>query len=598
MFQEIPKEKPETPILDLINSPKDLENFTPHELKKLANEIRAFLLHTIGKTGGHLGAGLGVVELTISLLKVFDLQKDKIIWDVGHQSYPYKILTGRKDFMHLLRKPDGIAPFPNMQESRYDHFGTGHSSTSISAALGLRLANPRDKGGRNIISVIGDGALTAGMAFEALNHAASLQSDLLVILNDNAMSISKNVGGITNYLPSPPSDVNRQNDLHKTSANSPKNFFTQMGFKYTGPIDGHNIPDLLNALDLEKKDVGPRILHIKTVKGKGYKPSEIDPTRSHAISKIEPKSTKIGKTWSSVFGEWLCDKAASHAKIVAITPAMKEGSGLSEFSEKFPKRFFDVGIAEQHAVTFAAGMAAGGLFPVVAIYSTFLQRAFDQVIHDVAIQKLKVMFVADRAGLVEDGPTHSGVFDISFSRIVPNMIVMVPSSESTLKEMLDLGYSHDGPSIVRYPRGVPENKGKEARVELGKGVLLKEGKRVAILNFGALMSEARGAATLENYSVADMRFVKPIDQELIKKLASTHELLVTLEENTVLGGAGSAVLEVISSNGIKIKTMSIAIPDSFIQQDSPNKMREVSGLTRDQILGAIGSKLTEISNPC
>ena len=392
--------------------------------------------------------------------------------------------------------------------------------------------------------------------------------------------------------------MSRENDLRKTSANLPKNFFTEMGFKYRGPIDGHNIPNLLNALDLEKKDVGPRILHIKTVKGKGYKPSENDPTRSHAISKIEPRNTKPGKTWSHIFGEWLCSKAASHLEIVAITPAMKEGSGLSKFEEKFPKRFFDVGIADQHAVTFAAGLAAGGLFPVVAIYSTFLQRAFDQVIHDVAIQELKVMFVADRAGLVEDGPTHSGVFDISFSRIVPNMIVMVPSSESTLREMLDLGHAHDGPSIVRYPRGVPEKKRTEEKVELGKGVLLTEGKRVAILNFGALINEAREAATLENYSVADMRFVKPIDEELIKKLSSTHELLVTLEENTVLGGAGSAVLEVISSNGIKTKTLSIAIPDSFIQQDSPDKMKETSGLTRDQILGAIKGKLTEVSNPC
>ena len=598
MFQEIPKEKPQTPILDLISSPENLQQLPPHELKTLANEIRAFLLYTIGKTGGHLGAGLGVIELTISLLKVFNPEKDKIIWDVGHQSYPYKILTGRKDSMHLLRKPDGIAPFPNIQESRYDHFGTGHSSTSISAALGLRLASRKDKGESNIITVIGDGALTAGQAFEALNHVASLQSDLLIIINDNAMSISESVGGVTNYLPSAANDAIRKNDWRATSANSPKNFFTEMGFKYRGPIDGHNIPELLNALDSEKSDKGPRILHIKTVKGKGYKPSEIDPTRSHAISKIEPKSTKTGKTWSHIFGEWLCHKATKHPEIVAITPAMKEGSGLNEFSEKFPRRFFDVGIAEQHAVTFAAGLALGGRFPVVAIYSTFLQRAFDQVIHDVAIQKLKVMFVADRAGLVEDGPTHSGVFDISFSRIIPNMIVMVPSSESTLKEMLDLGFSHEGPSIVRYPRGIPENKKKEAKVELGKGALIRKGKRVAILNFGALINEAEEAANLENYSLADMRFAKPVDQELIKKLSSTHELLVTLEENTFLGGAGSAVLEVISSNEIKAKMLSIAIPDSFIQQDSPKKMREVSGLTRDQILGTIRNKLDEISNLC
>ena len=598
MFQEIPKEKPQTPILDLISSPENLQQLPPHELKTLANEIRAFLLYTIGKTGGHLGAGLGVIELTISLLKVFNPEKDKIIWDVGHQSYPYKILTGRKDSMHLLRKPDGIAPFPNIQESRYDHFGTGHSSTSISAALGLRLASLKDKGESNIITVIGDGALTAGQAFEALNHVASLQSDLLIIINDNAMSISESVGGVTNYLPSAANDATRKNDWRATSANSPKNFFTEMGFKYRGPIDGHNIPDLLNALDSEKSDKGPRILHIKTVKGKGYKPSEIDPTRSHAISKIEPKSTKTGKTWSHIFGEWLCHKASKHPEIVAITPAMKEGSGLNEFSEKFPKRFFDVGIAEQHAVTFAAGLALGGRFPVVAIYSTFLQRAFDQVIHDVAIQKLKVMFVADRAGLVEDGPTHSGVFDISFSRIIPNMIVMVPSSESTLKEMLDLGFSHEGPSIVRYPRGVPENKNKEAKVELGKGALIRKGKRVAILNFGALINEAEEAANLENYSLADMRFAKPVDQELIKKLSSTHELLVTLEENTFLGGAGSAVLEVISSNEIKAKMLSIAIPDSFIQQDSPKKMREASGLTRDQILRTIRNKLDAISNLC
>tara|TARA_Y100001935_G_C17265080_1_gene488686 strand:- start:241 stop:1479 length:1239 start_codon:yes stop_codon:yes gene_type:complete len=412
------------------------------------------------------------------------------------------------------------------------------------------------------------------------------------------MSISESVGGVTNYLPSAANDATRKNDWRATSANSPKNFFTEMGFKYRGPIDGHNIPDLLNALDSEKSDKGPRILHIKTVKGKGYKPSEIDPTRSHAISKIEPKSTKTGKTWSHIFGEWLCHKATKHPEIVAITPAMKEGSGLNEFSEKFPRRFFDVGIAEQHAVTFAAGLALGGRFPVVAIYSTFLQRAFDQVIHDVAIQKLKVMFVADRAGLVEDGPTHSGVFDISFSRIIPNMIVMVPSSESTLKEMLDLGFSHEGPSIVRYPRGVPENKNKEAKVELGKGALIRKGKRVAILNFGALINEAEEAANLENYSLADMRFAKPVDQELIKKLSSTHELLVTLEENTFLGGAGSAVLEVISSNEIKAKMLSIAIPDSFIQQDSPKKMREASGLTRDQILRTIRNKLNAISNLC
>ena len=598
MFQEIPKKKPQTPVLDLINSPRDIQTLSPSELETLANEIRGFLLYTIGKTGGHLGAGLGVVELTISLLKVFNLEKDKIVWDVGHQSYPYKILTGRKDYMHLLRKPNGIAPFPSIEESRYDSFGTGHSSTSISAALGLRLATSKDTEENSIISVIGDGALTAGIAFEALNHAAALKRNLLIIVNDNAMSISKNVGGITNYLPDKPIASGQDNDWSKKSENFSKNFFTEMGFKYKGPIDGHNILELLNALESERSDTGPRILHVKTVKGKGYKPSELDPTRSHAISKIEPKDAKAGKTWSHIFGEWLCSKASTCPEIVGITPAMKEGSGLSEFAEKFPKRFFDVGIAEQHAVTFAAGLAAGGLLPVVAIYSTFLQRAFDQLIHDVAIQNLKVMFVADRAGLVEDGPTHSGVFDISFSRIVPNIIVMVPSSESTLTEMLDLGYSHDGPSIVRYPRGVPENKSKEAKVELGKGALLIEGKKVAILNFGALINEAREAANLENYSLADMRFVKPVDQELIKKLSSTHDLLVTLEENTLLGGAGSAVLEVISSNEIETKTMSIAIPDSFIQQDSPNKMREASGLTRDQILGAIRSKLTEVSNLC
>ena len=592
MFQEIPREKPQTFLLDLINSPQDLERLTLNELEKLADEIRGFLLYTIGQTGGHLGAGLGVVELTISLLKVFNVETDKIIWDVGHQSYPYKILTGRKDSMHLLRKPHGIAPFPSIEESRYDHFGTGHSSTSISAALGLRLAQPKNTEGNNIISVIGDGALTAGLAFEALNHAASLQSNLLVIINDNAMSISKNVGGITNYLPNTPLEAGQKNGLDKKSNNLAKNFFTEMGFKYKGPIDGHNIPELLNALEFEKSDAGPRILHVKTVKGKGYKPSEQDPTRSHAISKIEPKVTEAGKTWSHIFGEWLCRKAKVYPEIVGITPAMKEGSGLSGFAKQFPKRFFDVGIAEQHAVTFAAGLAAGGLFPVVAIYSTFLQRAFDQLIHDVAVQNLKVMFVADRAGLVEDGPTHSGVFDISFSRIIPNIIIMVPSSESALIGMLDLGCAYDGPSLVRYPRGAPQNKNKEEKVELGKGLLLLEGERVAILNFGALINEAREAAELENYSLADMRFVKPIDQELIKELSLTHELLVTLEENTQVGGAGSAVLEVLSSNDIRTKALTIGIPDSFIQQDSPSKMREASSLTKAQIIRAIKKKLT------
>ena len=590
MFQEIPREKPPTPCLDLISVPNDLDRLSTKELEKLAYELRRFLLYTIGKTGGHLGAGLGVVELTISLLKVFDLERDKIIWDVGHQSYPYKILTGRKDKMHMLRKPNGLAPFPSIEESKYDNFGTGHSSTSISAALGLRLAEPKNREKNNIISVIGDGALTAGLAFEALNHVASLQSNLLIIINDNAMSISKNVGGITNYLPNTPIAPNQENDLNRKSDDSQKNFFTEMGFKYKGPIDGHNIPELLDALEFEKNDTGPRILHVKTVKGRGYKPSELDPTKSHAISKIEPKDAKPGKTWSHVFGEWLCSKASTYPEIVAITPAMKEGSGLTEFAEKFPKRFFDVGIAEQHAVTFAAGLAAGGLFPVLAIYSTFLQRAFDQLIHDVAIQNLKVMFVVDRAGLVEDGPTHSGVFDISFSRIIPNMIIMVPSSRQTLREMLNLGCDYKGPSLVRYPRGVPEKVGSGGKVELGKGVLLLEGERVAILNFGALINEARGAAELENYSLADMRFVKPIDQELIKELSLTHELLVILEENTQVGGAGSAVLEVISSNDISVKTLSIGVPDNFIQQDSPSKMRETSSLTIDQIVKRIQEK--------
>ena len=475
--------------------------------------------------------------------------------------------------------------------SRYDSFGTGHSSTSISAALGLRLATSKDTEENSIISVIGDGALTAGIAFEALNHAATLKTNLLIIINDNAMSISKNVGGITNYLPEKPIAPGQDNDWNKKSENFSKNFFTEMGFKYKGPIDGHNILELLNALESEKSDSGPRILHVKTVKGKGYKPSELDPTRSHAISKIEPKDAKAGKTWSNIFGEWLCSKASTCPEIVGITPAMKEGSGLSEFAEKFPKRFFDVGIAEQHAVTFAAGLAAGGLLPVVAIYSTFLQRAFDQLIHDVAIQNLSVLFAIDRAGVVgPDGKTHAGSYDLSYLRCIPNLVVMAPSDENETHLMLNTGYDYAGPAAVRYPRGVGPGvdvRATDSSLPIGCAEIRREGKNIALLAFGSPLQEALQVGEILDATVVNMRFVKPIDSQLIKSLANDYALLVTLEDNVVMGGAGSAVNEVLAEANIHTTLLNLGLPDRHQEHGSRQELLTDAGLDKDTILSRI-----------
>ncbi|MDG6266714.1 1-deoxy-D-xylulose-5-phosphate synthase [Glaesserella parasuis] len=585
------------PLLSQIDSPNDLRLLPKDKLQPLCDELRAYLLESVSQTSGHLASGLGVVELTVALHYVYQTPFDQLIWDVGHQAYPHKILTGRRDQMHTIRQKDGLHPFPWREESPFDVLSVGHSSTSISAGLGIAVAAEKENAGRKTVCVIGDGAITAGMAFEAINHAGSIHTDMLVILNDNEMSISENVGALNNHLarlftgslygtlreggkkllsgiPSIKEFVRKTEEHVKGFVSPVGTMFETLGFNYIGPIDGHDIEELISTLKNMRNMSGPQFLHIKTKKGKGYTPAEQDPIGFHGVPKFDHTSGKLPQTksvptYSNIFGDWLCEMAERDPKIIGITPAMREGSGMVEFSKRFPQQYFDVAIAEQHAVTFGAGLAIAGYKPVVAIYSSFLQRAYDQLIHDVAIQNLPVIFAIDRAGIVgADGQTHQGAFDLSFMRCVPNMTIMCPSDENEMRQMLYTAYTMNSPVAVRYPRG--NAQGVELQpmqaLEIGKGKVLKQGEKVAILNFGALLNEAKQVAEAHNYTLVDMRFAKPLDEALIAELVDRHELLVTLEENALQGGAGSAVNEYLQHIG-KIKPLlMLGIPDFFIPQ--------------------------------
>lgn len=611
-------------FLESIQSPKDLKQLSEKDLTSLAQEMREGLCESLNQSGGHFGAGLGTVELTIALHYVFNCPEDDIVWDVGHQAYPHKMLTERKALLPSIRKKDGLAPFPRREESKYDAFGVGHSSTSISAALGMSLAKRIQGIDSKSIAVIGDGAMTAGMAFEALNHAGSEKADMIVVLNDNDMSISENVGALSNYFARilsskmystmktgskkilgripPVWELARRTESHLKGMVAPGSLFEELGFNYLGPIDGHDINTLLKMFRNIKELKGPQLLHVITKKGKGYSPAEADPIKYHAVNKgfyapntEEIKSTpapaaKSMPTYSKVFGQWLVDMAHQEPKLVGITPAMREGSDLVEFSKAFPERYFDVGIAEQHAVTLAAGLACEHLRPVVAIYSTFLQRGYDQLVHDVAIQNLPVLFALDRAGLVGDGPTHGGFFDISFLRCIPNMVIMAPSDADECRKMFTTGYHYNGPAAVRYPRG----SGPEVDIEteltslpIGKARVVREGKRLAILSFGALLPLAQYAAESLDATVVDMRFVKPLDEELLSQLAQTHEHFVTLEENTIAGGAGSGVNEYFAQKGLRTAIRHFGLPDYFVEHGDRNAMLSTIGLDNEGFLASI-----------
>lgn len=625
-FHEIPRERPSTPLLDRADTPVGLRRLAETELETLANELRQYLLYSVGQTGGHFGAGLGVIELTIALHYIFDTPDDRLVWDVGHQAYPHKILTGRRERMATLRQKDGLAAFPRRSESEYDTFGVGHSSTSISAALGMAIAAKLQGSRRKSVAVIGDGALTAGMAFEALNHASDVKANMLVVLNDNDMSISKNVGGLSNYLAKIISsrtyssmregskkilsrlpgawEIARKVEEHAKGMLVPGTLFEELGWNYVGPIDGHDLPTLIATLRNMRDLDGPQFLHVVTKKGKGFAPAEADPIGYHAITKLEPLTAEAapkkpsGPKYSSVFGQWLCDMAAEDPRLVGITPAMKEGSDLVAFSERFPERYFDVAIAEQHAVTLAAGMACDGVKPVVAIYSTFLQRAYDQLIHDVAVQHLDVLFAIDRAGLVgEDGPTHAGSFDISYLRCIPGMLVMTPSDENELRRMLTTGHLFDGPAAVRYPRGSGPNAPIEATLEplaIGKGLVRRRGQKTALLVFGVQLAEALKVGETLDATVVDMRFVKPLDEALVRELATSHELLVTIEENAIMGGAGSAVSEFLAAENLLKPVLHLGLPDSYVEHAKPAQMLAECGLDQTGIEAAVRQRLAQL----
>ncbi|WP_281704009.1 1-deoxy-D-xylulose-5-phosphate synthase [Aggregatibacter kilianii] len=591
------------PLLSLINSPEDLRLLPKEQLTQVCKELREYLLESVSQSSGHLASGLGTVELTVALHYVFKTPFDQLIWDVGHQAYPHKILTGRRDQMPTIRQKGGLHPFPWRDESEFDVLSVGHSSTSISAGLGIAIAAERENAGRKTVCVIGDGAITAGMAFEALNHAGSLHTDMLVILNDNEMSISENVGALNNHLARllsgsfyssireggkkilsgvpPIKEFVKKTEEHVKGLVSPGGtMFEELGFNYIGPIDGHNVEELINTLQNMSSLKGPQFLHIVTKKGKGYIPAEKDPIGFHGVPKFNHLSGKLPKsnatpTYSKIFGDWLCEMAEQDPKLIGITPAMREGSGMVEFSQRFPQQYFDVAIAEQHAVTFAAGLAIGGYKPVVAIYSTFLQRAYDQLIHDVAIQNLPVLFAIDRAGIVgADGQTHQGAFDLSFMRCIPNLVIMAPSDENECRQMLYTGYHCGKPAAVRYPRGNAVGVTLEPlhALELGKSKLIREGKKIAILNFGTLLPNALKVAEKLNATVVDMRFIKPLDVTRISEIAKTHELIVTLEENAIQGGAGSAVAEVLHVQQHNVKLLQLGIPDFFVPPGSQAEM--------------------------
>ncbi|AQT61535.1 1-deoxy-D-xylulose-5-phosphate synthase [Cellvibrio sp. PSBB023] len=628
MHNEIPTSRPLTPLLDSIDSPVELRALSEKQLPQLADELRAFLLYSVGQTGGHFGAGLGVVELTIALHYVYQTPEDRLVWDVGHQTYPHKILTSRRERMGSIRQGGGLSGFPKREESVFDTFGVGHSSTSISAAQGMAIGAKMAGIERKVAAIIGDGAMTAGMAFEALNHAAHTETDMLVILNDNNMSISPNVGGLSTYLSKiwaskfynslregskqvlgkiPPAwEFARRTEEHFKGFMSPGTLFEEMGFNYVGPINGHDLGDLVRCLSNLREVKGPKLLHIITQKGKGFEPAELDPVSYHALNKIEPKKAELGAIdapkkvkYQDVFGRWLCDMAAQDGKLIGITPAMCEGSGMVEFAAHYPERFYDVAIAEQHAVTLAAGVACEGQKPVVAIYSTFLQRAYDQLVHDVALQNLDVTFAIDRAGLVgEDGPTHAGSFDISFLRCIPNMVIAAPSDENECRQLLYTAYQHPGPAAVRYPRGTGVGVVIEqtmTALPLGKGLLKRDGKQVALLCFGTLLPVAQQVADQYGYSLCDMRFVKPLDTELIERMAASHQLLVTLEENAIAGGAGSGVCEYLNSQGLTLPVLQLGFGDEFVEHASQKQQLATQGLDAKSIAERISQRLSSAS---
>ncbi|MBE8166932.1 MAG: 1-deoxy-D-xylulose-5-phosphate synthase [Shewanella sp.] len=612
------------PVLAKANTPEKLRQLTKSQLPQLAKELREFLLTSVSKSSGHFASGLGTVELTVALHYVYNTPFDRLIWDVGHQAYPHKILTGRRDRMHTIRQKDGLHPFPWREESEYDTFSVGHSGTSVSAALGMAIAAEKEQAGRKVVSVIGDGALTGGMVFEALNHAGGLHNDMLVVLNDNEMSISENVGALNNHLAQIMSgrfyttireggkkvldgmpmfkEMAKRTEEHLKGMVVPGTLFEELGFNYIGPIDGHDVEALVETLANMRLLKGPQFLHIMTKKGRGYAPAEKDPIGWHAVPKFDPTQFRkptakpSNPTFSQVFGKWLCDIAEQDDKVLAITPAMREGSGMVEFSQRFPKQYFDAAIAEQHAVTLGAGFATEGFKAIVAIYSTFLQRGYDQLIHDVALQKLPVLFAIDRGGIVgADGATHQGAFDLSFMRCIPDMVIMTPSDENECRQMLYTGYCYnDGPTAVRYPRGSAtgaEQIEQMTALPIGKGRITRQGKRIAIINFGTTLEAATQAADTLNATVADMRFVKPLDKDLLIELANDHDVLVTVEANAIMGGAGSGVLEFLQQNKLLKPVLQIGLPDEFIKHGSPDEVTSECQLDSAGILTQINEYL-------
>ncbi len=620
------------PLLSRIDSPADLRQLPETELRAVADELRAYLIESVGKSGGHFGAGLGVVELTTVLHYLYDTPNDRLVWDVGHQCYPHKILTGRRDRIHTVKQKGGVAPFPKREESEYDPFGVGHSSTSISAALGMAIANARAGVQRRVVAVIGDGAMTAGMAYEALGHAGGMdpEPDLLVILNDNRMSISEAVGGLTKMLGrlsgsrtlnalreggkkllgdkhNPTARFVKRWEEHWKGMFVPSTLFEEMGFHYTGPIDGHDIPALLATLKTLKGLKGPQLLHVITTKGKGYELAEGDQIGYHAVGPFDPQKGVVAKpgakkpTYTDVFGDWLCDMAAAEPRLLGITPAMREGSGLVRFSQEYPERYFDVAIAEQHAVTLAAGMACEGAKPVVAIYSSFLQRGYDQLVHDVAVQDLDVLFAIDRGGVVgPDGATHAGNLDLSFLRCVPNMLVMAPADENECRQMLTTGFRHAGPAAVRYPRGTGPGVAVQPTLEtlpIGQAQLRRRGARIALLAFGAIVPAAEQVGAELGLTVVNMRFVKPLDRALILELANTHEGFVTLEDNVVAGGAGSGVAELLAAEGIALPILHLGLPDAFQPHASREELLAEAGLDAAGIRTALLARWPQLGTP-
>ncbi|MEQ3443009.1 1-deoxy-D-xylulose-5-phosphate synthase [Pseudoalteromonas sp. BZP1] len=607
------------PLLSLVDEPAQLRDLAQDKLPAFSKELREYLLNSVSQSSGHLASGLGTVELTVALHYVYNTPEDRLVWDVGHQAYPHKILTGRRDQMHTIRQKDGLHPFPFREESPYDTFSVGHSSTSISAALGMAIAAEKEGKDRKTVAVIGDGAITAGMAFEAMNHMGDVNPNVLIILNDNEMSISENVGALNNHfarilsgsfytniregskkllsgLP-PVKELASRMEEHLKGMVIPGTFFEELGLNYIGPIDGHDVNMMVDTLRNMRNLKGPQLLHIKTQKGKGYKPAEADPIGYHGVPKFDPSMSKLPKskpgaaTFSNVFGDWLCDIAAQDDKLMAITPAMREGSGMVRFSKEYPAQYFDVAIAEQHAVTLAAGLACEGLKPVVAIYSSFLQRAYDQLIHDVALQNLPVLFAIDRAGIVgADGETHQGAYDLSFMRCIPNMIIMAPSDTNECRQMLYTGYQCNQPVAVRYPRGSAgtcEVESTMSAIEIGKARSIKQGNKVAILSFGTLLENAKVAADELNATVIDMRFIKPLDTDAISKLLSSHDVIVTLEDNAIAGGAGSAVNEYLAAIKADVTILNLGIPDEFIKHGTQDEMHAEMGLDANGILTSI-----------